>query len=67
LDLDLTESDEESVDCSEGEENFYEGDGIAIHPANNNNNNNHTKVSETKRNPPPPSALSSDSKGKKKK
>jgi len=64
LDLDLTESDEESVDCSEGEENIYEGDGIAIHPANN---NNHTKISETKRNPPPPSALSSDSKGKKKK
>jgi len=62
LDLDLTESDEESVDCSD-EENGCEGDGIVI------NHQPGNKVSETKRNPPPPapSALSSDSKGKKKK
>jgi len=63
LDLDLTESDEESVDRTD-DENGCEGDGIVVHLSGN-------KISETKRNPPPapsaPSALSSDSKGKKKK
>jgi len=39
LDLDLTDSDEESVDCSDDEN--YEGDGIAIHVANTNVTNNH--------------------------